>query len=836
MVETVRLDGTWQLQQVGQRSSIPAKVPGDVYRALLEAGKIPDPFYRDNENQLQWIGESDWVFRRRFKVPRRMLECKRVLLRCEGLDTLATVRINGRKVAATDNMFRTWEWEVRRLLRAGWNDIEVRFDSVIPYVRRKQQERHLHYWGGDITAGPFGWVRKQQCNFGWDWGIKAVTCGIWRSMRLVGFDVARLSDVHVLQEHADGAVRLAIRVATQLVVGAHLTARVTASHDGRQVACGQAKVRASGSATVRLKVERPRLWWPNNMGGQPLYEVKVELLDAAGRVLDVQSRRIGLRTLRLDRHKDAWGESFQFVVNGVPFFAKGANWIPDDGILSRMTPQRYRQRVAAAAAANMNMLRVWGGGIYEDDAFYDACDELGVTVWQDFMFACSAYPCRDAAFRASVEAEARDNVRRMRHHPCIALWCGNNEVEQALGVDPRFEKSMSWKEYGKVFDGVLPKAVRQLDGERDYWPSSPHSPHGDRRDFNNATCGDAHLWSVWHGGQPFEWYRTCGHRFNSEFGFQSFPEPKTVYGYTAPQDRNITSPVMEHHQRSGIGNTTILRYMLDWFRLPRSFEMTLWASQILHGMAMKYAVEHWRRSMPRGMGTLYWQLNDTWPVASWSSIDYYGRPKALQYMARRFYAPLLVSGVEDVDKGIVDIHVTSDLLEPVAARLRWRILTPAGKTVGAGGKTIRAAKLASRKVHTLDLADLLGKHGPPNLPGKYGPRDLLVHLELAAKGQPVSTNLVMFARPKQMDLARRPGITAKVSSNGEQSFVVTLTTKCPALWTWLELAKADATYSDNFVHLLPGQKVKILVRSKKAMTLRDVCGQLTARSLADTYA
>ena len=835
MVRTVRLDGTWQLQQVGRKSSIPARVPGDVYRALLEGGKIPDPFYRDNENQLQWIGESDWIFRRKFEVPRRMLACRRVLLRCEGLDTFATIWINGRKVAAADNMFRTWEWDVRRRLRAGDNDIEVRFESVLPYARKKQQERHLHYWGGEITAGPFGWVRKQQCNFGWDWGLKAVTCGIWRPIQLVGFDTARLTDVHVVQEHANGSVELAVRAAAEVVAEAGLTARVIVSTDGRRVASGQANVRAGGTATVRLKIGRPKLWWPNNMGDQPLYEVKVELLDAAGRVLDVQSRRIGLRTLRLDRHNDAWGESFQFVVNGVPFFAKGANWIPDDGILSRMTPQRYRQRVAAAAGANMNMLRVWGGGIYEDEAFYDACDELGVTVWQDFMFACSAYPCRDAAFRASVEAEARDNVRRMRHHPCIALWCGNNEVEQALGVDPRFEKSMSWKEYGKVFDGVLPRVVRQLDPERDYWPSSPHSPHGDRRDFNNPTCGDAHLWSVWHGGQPFEWYRTCGHRFNSEFGFQSFPEPKTVYGYTAPQDRNITSPVMEHHQRSGIGNTTILRYMLDWFRLPSSFEMTLWASQILHGMAMKYAVEHWRRSMPRGMGTLYWQLNDTWPVASWSSIDYHGRFKALQYMARRFYAPLLVSGVEDAKKGTVDIHVTSDLLEPVAARLRWRIVTTTGKTVGRGAKTIRAEKLASRKVHTLDLADLLGKHGPHNRPGKYGPQDLLVHLELAAKGQPTSTNLVIFARPKQMDLATRPGIKAQVSHDGRQGFAVTLTTKSPALWAWLELTKADAVYSDNFVHLLPGQKVRILVRPKKPLALNEFRKQLLVRSLISTY-
>ena len=679
----------------------------------------------------------------------------------------------------------------------------------------------------DRTAGAFGWVRKQQCNFGWDWGLMAVTSGIWRAIRLVTFDAARLSDVLILQEHAEGQVNLTVSAQADVVDAANLKARVTVSYKGQVVAQGVTKVRKSGSAMASLKIEDPQLWWPLNMGRQPLYDVKVELVNDAGKTLDTQNKRIGLRTLRLDRHKDQWGESFQFVVNGVPFFAKGANWIPDDGILSRMTPARYRHRVADAAAANMNMLRVWGGGIYEDDGFYDACDEMGITIWQDFMFACSAYPCWDGDFRTSVEAEARDNIRRMRHHPCIAFWCGNNEVEQALSLDKRFEKSMSWKSYGKIFDVLLPKVVAQVDPQRDYWPSSPHTPHGDRKDFNNPKCGDAHLWAVWHGGQPFEWYRTCQHRFNSEFGFQSFPEPRTVYGYTAPQDRNITSPVMEHHQRSGIGNTTIMRYMLDWFRLPCSFEMTLWASQILQGMAMKYACEHWRRSMPRGMGTLYWQLNDTWPVASWSSVDYHGRWKALQYMARKFFAPLLVSGVEDKDKGIVDIHVTSDLLERVEANLRWRACTATGKTVARGAKTIRAAKLASRKAHTIDMADLLAK---------YGPQDLLVHLELAANGQPISTNLVTFARPKQIELQKKPGITVKVQANGDKCFAVTLKTKAPALWTWLELAKMDATYSDSFMHILPGQKIKVLVQVKKPMGLREFREQLTVRSLVDTYA
>jgi len=355
------------------------------------------------------------------------------------------------------------------------------------------------------------------------------------------------------------------------------------------------------------------------------------------------------------------------------------------------------------ADANMNMLRVWGGGTYENEVFYDLCDELGICVWQDFMFACSTYPTFDEAFIENLRAEFTDNVRRLRHHACIALWCGNNELEQGLVGDTWNGGQMSWEDYSKLFDKLLPETILPLDPDRDYWPCSPHSPQGDRKDHSNPKWGDAHLWDVWHGRKPFEWYRTCEHRFNSEFGFQSFPEPKTVYGYTAPQDRNVTTRVMEHHQRSGIGNAVIMQYMLDWFRLPTAFDNTLWLSQILQGMAMKYAVEHWRRAMPRGMGTLYWQINDCWPVASWSSIDYHGRWKALHYMARAFYAPVLVSGVENTEKAEVAIHVTNDRMEDVPGAVSWRVTDSAGKVLARGRKKVVAKALANTPVETVSL-------------------------------------------------------------------------------------------------------------------------------------
>ena len=428
---------------------------------------------------------------------------------------------------------------------------------------------------------------------------------------------------------------------------------------------------------------------------------------------------------------------------------------------------------------------------------------------------------------ANVEAEAEDNVRRLRHHACLALWCGNNELEQGLVGDEWTETTMSWEDYGKLFDDLLPEVVAGSIPQRDYWPCSPHTPVGDRRDFNNPDSGDAHLWSVWHGKQPFEWYRTCDHRFNSEFGFQSFPEPQTVRTYTEPGDRNITSFVMEHHQRSGIGNSTIIHYMLDWFRLPPSFDMTLWLSQILQGMAIKYAVEHWRRAMPRGMGTLYWQLNDCWPVASWSSIDYFGNWKALHYMARHFFAPLLVSGLEDAETGTVEIHVTSDLLDAADGLASWTLTDTVGKTLAQGSTAVHAGPRQDTLVETLDLSDWIEAEGV---------RNLLLWLDLEVDGEVVSTNFVNFARPKHLNLVEaKVEAEVKVEGAGEDSFEVTLTTDVPALWVWLEIEDQPASYSNNFVHLRPGKPVTITVEPRQPLGADAFAQRLMVRSLVDTY-
>lgn len=822
----IDLGGKWSVNQAGKRKSYPATVPGNIQLDLLAAGAIGDPFYRDNEKKQMWIGDSDWIYERSFSLDKDALAHDRLLLHCDGLDTLATVVLNGRTVAKTDNMFRVYEWDVKRFLKAGKNTLTIRFASATRHGMKQQKKRRVQQGGvGSHRLDGGNRIRKEQCNFGWDWGPMCVTCGVWRPIRLVAFDEARLADVHVTQDHKRNAVDLTVRIGTERVARGALSASVTVTHKGRTVTATRIPVRGEGGR-ARLTVKNPKLWWPFGMGKQPLYEVAVDLMDADGNLLDTVTKRIGLRTLRLVQKKDKWGRSFHFEANGVPFFAKGANWIPADQFQTRVSAEQYEDLLQSAVEANMNMLRVWGGGIYEEDIFYDLCDELGICIWQDFMFACASYPAFDPDFMENVRLEAVDNVRRMRHHPSLALWCGNNELEQMrIATDVRRNDRMTWAEYKDLFDKLLPKVVKQCDPERDYWPSSPHSPVGDRNDHNNDKWGDAHLWSVWHGQKPFEWYRTAFHRFCSEFGFQSFPEPKTVRGYTNEEERNPTSYVMELHQRSGVGNSRIMDYMLSWYRLPVGFENVLWMSQIQQGLAIKYAVEHWRRNMPRCMGALYWQINDTWPVASWASIDYHGRWKALHFMARRFFEPMLISGVEDNAKGTVEIHVSSDLMSAKSGTASWTLTNTNGKALASGRKRIRIGAGKSAKVDTLRLKPFLESHTE---------RDLMVWLELTVGGKVVSTNFVTFARPKHFALPD-PDIRAKVKTIKGGAFAVTLKARRPALWAFMELKKADACFNDNFICLEPGKATEIIVTPEKPMTKSQFMRQLQVKSLVDTY-
>ncbi|MFP4105879.1 MAG: beta-mannosidase [Phycisphaerae bacterium] len=826
-MQTIDLSGTWSVKQRGSTEETPATVPGCVHTDLLDAGKIPDPFYRDNENDLQWIGFADWMYSRTFDVAPETLEHEHVLLRCEGLDTFAEIRLNGKKLARTDNMFRTYEFDVPDRLRAGENDIVVTFRSTLPYMEKKHRERRMHAWnaaGGQAYHGA-AYVRKMPCNYGWDWGPMLVTSGIWRPISIVAFDTARIDDVHVRQDHSRrGSVGLNIDLQTEKTGRSKLTAAISVTLNGKVVA--EETVGVTGkTCQALLEVTDPQLWWPNGMGDQPLYDVAVVLKDADGIALDRWTRRVGLREFRLVREKDQWGESFKFSCNGRDFFAKGSNWIPASPWPTAVTRETYDRLLESAANTHQNMIRVWGGGIYEDDYFYDRCDELGLCVWQDFMFACSTYPAYDEDFLTNVAIEAEQNIKRIRSHASLTLWCGNNELEQGLVGNEWSDRQMSWDDYKTLFDKLLPKLVRKFDPQTDYWPSSGHSPGRKRGDSHDPSVGDAHLWGIWHGGKPFEWFHGCEHRFNSEFGFQSFPEPKTVYGYTAPEDRNITHPIMEHHQRSKqVGNKRIGQVMLDWFRMPKDFESLLWLSQIQQGLAIRYGVEHFRRLSPRCMGTLYWQLNDNWPVASWSSIDYHGRWKAVHYMVSRYFAPVALTAVADTENDKLELWTVSDLEKSTRADLNWQLVTPAGAIVDEGSRTVRVPAGRGKQIAGIDAKKAIAEHSRDSL---------MLFARLTTESGPASETFLPLARPKRYYL-EDPGF--RISSKSVAAgFEVTLRAEKPALWIWLELEDADADFSDNFFHTRGGVEINIHAQPWQKMTAKEFAGQLKVRSLIDTY-
>ena len=800
---TMTLNGDWKVHQVGNTDSIPATVPGCVHTDLLAAKKIPDPFYRDNEKQVYWVGETGWVYRRTFTVDPATLEKSRVLLRCEGLDTLATVKVNGVEVGRADNMFRLWEFDVKAALKAGENEIGITFDSVLPTIAAGQKRQSLHTWGGLLGKGS-GWVRKAPYMFGWDWGPALLTCGIWRDISIVAFD-ARLGDVAIRQDHSrKGKVELAVRASAE---GAARAVAVKVAFDGKTVAEAKGDV-IDGSVEVPLTVDGPKLWWPNGLGDQPLYEVSVDLLDGGGKVIDRQRRRIGLRTTELQLKTD--DHPLRLLVNGVPIFVKGASWIPSDSFPTRATAESLRRYVDDAAAANFNTLRVWGGGIYENPAFYDRCDERGILLWHDFMFSCNCYPAFDALFMANVRAEISDVVKRLRHHPSIAVWCGNNEVGYLVG-DAWDDTHIARADYDALFKQLIPEVVNRLDPGAPYVPGSPE-------------LGDQHYWGVWHGKLGFETYETI-HGFVTEFGMQSFAEPRTVATFTTPADRaSVFTDVMKSHQKS-TGNELILHYVEDNFRTPKDFESTLWVSQIMQAYGIQWGAEHWRRERPASNGVLYWQYNDCWPGQSWSSVDYFHRWKALHYAARRFYAPLLVSGEADEQEGEVRLSVCSDLMIDSRGTLAWTVTDTNGKQLAEGSEAVEIPKQTSRMAKSVSVADALATVGKGRL---------MVWSTLTVDGTVASENLTLFVRPKDLALSD-PSLKADVAADGD-GFAVTLTAGRPALWAWVSLDGIDATYSDNFAHVRPDRPVVIRVTPREKMTVEQVVEKLRVRSLKDTYA
>ena len=650
----------WKFRQVGKTDWYPAEVPGCVHTDLLKNKLIDDPFFRDNEQKLQWIGKTDWEYQTSFNVGPDILKQQHVELVFAGLDTYAQVFLNESPLFEANNMFREWRIDAKSLLRPGENILRIHFRSpineVLPLMAKINYQLPSPNDQGEKTS-PY--TRKAPYQFGWDWGPRFVTSGLWKSVALEAWDAARIENFHIVQkEIRNGVARLTAEV--EVLASSETAATVLVDNQTTRspVVTSTSQTQAGSRIAVQLDlvVNNPSLWWPNGMGKQPLYKFQARLV-RGGELLDQSATRIGLRTLELRQKPDSWGKSFEFVINGVPVFAKGGNWIPADIFPSRITRDRYRQLIESVRDTNMNMLRVWGGGIYESDDFYELCDEMGIMVWQDFMFACSMYP-GDREFLENVRQEAVDTVKRLRNHPSIVLWCGNNEVETAW-VHWGWKQNLPaklWDDYKAIFHDVLPSVCAEFDPSRPYWPSSPSSNLED--DADSQKIGDVHYWGVWHFALPFTDYEKQLPRFMSEYGFQSFPQIETVNTYTLPEDRDIQSPVMLAHQKHPRGNQLIREYMLREYPQPKDFESFLYVSQVLQAEGIKVGAEHFRRIMPRNMGSLYWQINDCWPVASWSSIDYFGRWKALQYYARRFYDELLISPHEA--DGKINIHLVSD--------------------------------------------------------------------------------------------------------------------------------------------------------------------------------
>jgi beta-mannosidase len=811
---------------------MPAVVPGCVHTDLVRSKKIADPFWGTNEKDQQWIERTNWEYRSSFAADDALLAHERVELVFRGLDTFAEVFVNEHSVLRADNMFRSWRVDVRPRLVKGENQVLVRFTSPIKAVKPAYDKLGYRLPAINDQAEEMVsmFARKAPYHYGWDWGPRFVTSGIWRPVTIEAWDVARLDDVQIVQRELDDVrARLAVTALVQATRAGKASLTVT-TPGTTPVTVDAALVPGANRVSAELMIDKPERWWPNGLGAQKLYAVEAALaVDGAPR--GARTTRVGLRTVEVVNQRDKDGKSFTIKVNGTPIFMKGANYIPSDSFVDRVTPERYRALLQSAAGAHMNMLRVWGGGIYEDDRFYDLADELGLLVWQDFMFACSMYP-GDEAFIENVRREAVENVRRLRNHASLALWAGNNEIEaawQQWGWQWKFHLGKSAqatieRDYKRVFHDVLPRVVAEEDPGRFYTRSSP-SADEDGVPPNKLGWGDNHYWGVWHSEAPYTDYASHTSRFMSEYGFQSFPTLESVARYAPPDQWRIDSPVMLSHQRHPRGNQLVKTYMDRDFRAPKDFASFLYLSQVLQATVIQYGAEAHRRRWPYNAGSLYWQLDDCWPVASWSGIDYFGRWKALHYAARRFFAPVLVSPVEE--NGHVKVFIVSDRRGDMAARLTVRLVDFDGKELSRAEQDVVVKANTSAVVWSGEKRDILRGLDPA--------RVVLV-AEVREGASLLSRNLMWFMKTKDLALPP-PELQVAVEGHGADATVRMIARRF-ARAVYLSTAGGEGAFSDNFFDLLPGETKTVEWKAPAGGAPVDAARLSTAlriTSVRDTY-
>lgn len=827
-MQTCTLNGIWQLS-AGHRSleSVDMQIPGTVLSGLLAAGKIKDPFYRTNEDATRALFWKDYVFTRTFDVDEELLAQQHIVLVCEGLDTLAEISINGTFLAKTDNMHRTWKFQAKKLLNPGKNEIQIVFRSVLRFIEDYPYEAHkkINYIPcGSMKGNQL--LRKAHSMFGWDWGPQTIDAGIFRDIYLQGYSHARIEDIRIHQQHAKNvSVQTSITL-SESVPGQKLCVELSEDGADKPLQTKLCKTNADGVAAVDFVIENPKLWWPNDYGDQPLYIVRTTLLDEDGTSLESITRRIGLRTLTISQEKDEWGNEFAFCVNGVKIFTRGGNYIPDDCLYTRITEKKLDYILESCRRAHFNCVRVWGGGYYPSDAFYDLCDEKGLIVWQDLMYACNVYDVTDA-FAENCRQETYDNVRRLRHHASLGLWCGNNEIESAWDHWGDFQKETPYlrADYIRLFEEVLPKAVQEADGETFYWHSSPSSG-GCFDNPDDANRGDTHYWDVWHGQKPFTDYRKYFFRFCSEFGFQSFPCAKTVNSFTLEDDRNIFSRVMESHQKNDAANGKMLYYLSENLRYPKDLTHLLYASQVLQGMAIKYGVDHWRRNRGRCMGTLYWQINDDWPAPSWSSIDYFGRWKALHYMAQKFYAPHAVSMTLEDHR--CHVYFSNESFETTEYSLTLSIRDLSGNVLETYETKGNSPAFSAIETAVVDICSWEDQKD-----------DIFLEAVIHTKDQKVLKDVETLVPYKYLNL-KNPVISTEAEETND-AFILHISSDCFAPFVALDFDDADVIFSDNFFHLTDKTVQDIIVKKEDILqghfeNAEDFRKRLQILSLGTSYA